>query len=198
MKKRTALIAAALSLMPLGQPLVVGTSAFLMSAGLMLSFSGKAQAESADFYFNRAIDKQDKGDDYGAISDYTKAIKINPSFSIAYYNRGNAKGDLEDYEGAISDYTKVIEINPKDADAYFNRGLAKGKLEDYYGEISDYNKTIEINPRYAKAYHNRGIAKSNLDDEKGACKDYKKAMSLGSKLTEEWLATEGGAWCRNM
>ena len=78
MKKRITVIAAALSLMQLGHPLVVGTSAFLTSAGLMLSASEKAYAESADFYFNRAYNKVEDGDFYGAISDFSKALEINP------------------------------------------------------------------------------------------------------------------------
>ena len=88
MKKRTASIGALVSWLPMGQSLVIGTGAFLTSAGLMLSFSGKAQAESADFYFNRATDKQEEGDYDGAISDYIKGLEINPKYSDAYFNRG--------------------------------------------------------------------------------------------------------------
>ena len=61
MKKRITAIATALSLMPLGQPLLVGTSVVLTSAGLMLSASEKAYAESAEFYFKRASNKLEQG-----------------------------------------------------------------------------------------------------------------------------------------
>ena len=58
-------------------------------------------------------------EDYnGAISDYTKAIEINPNYAKAYYNRGLTKRNLKDFNGAISDYTKAIEINPNYAKAY--------------------------------------------------------------------------------
>ena len=56
--------------------------------------------------------KLNSHDYQGAISDYTKAIEINPKEAKAYHNRGMAKDLLRDYQGAISDYTKAIEINP--------------------------------------------------------------------------------------
>ena len=126
MKKRTAFIGAILSFISFGQPLLLKTGALLSTTGLMISLSKKVNAESNYFYFNRALKKGEKGDYYGAISDYTKAININPQYAKAYYNRAWNKAKLKDYYGSISDYTKAIEIDPKDASAYYNRGWSKG------------------------------------------------------------------------
>ena len=147
MKKRTAFLGAILSLIPFGQPLIIKTGGVLSTAGLMLSVTEKVNAESADYYFDSAYKKGEKGDYYGAISDYTKAIEINPQYAKSYYNRGWNKGKLKDYYGAISDYTKAIEIDPDNKGAYKNRGISKRKLKDYYGAISDYNKALEIDPK---------------------------------------------------
>ena len=57
--------------------------------------------------------KLNSQDYQGAISDYTKAIEINPGFAEAYCNRGSAKSELKDYSGAISDYNKAIELLEK-------------------------------------------------------------------------------------
>tara|TARA_B100000700_G_scaffold314504_1_gene401182 strand:+ start:2700 stop:2879 length:180 start_codon:yes stop_codon:yes gene_type:complete len=57
MKKRTAVIGALVSLLPLGQPLVIGTGAALTITVMMFSVPEKAHAESVDFYFNRGIKK---------------------------------------------------------------------------------------------------------------------------------------------
>jgi len=53
-----------------------------------------------------------------AISDYTKAIEINPKSAFAYTDRGLAYKRKGEYDLAISDYTKAIEINSKDAVAH--------------------------------------------------------------------------------
>ena len=145
-----------------------------------MNISSGENKESDGFYYNRGIEKYDAGDYYGAISNFSKAIEINPRNPEAYNNRGNVKVKLEDYEGAKSDYTKAIRINPRYADAYYNRATTKGRdLRDYYGAISDFNKAIEINPRDVSAYANRGLAKMFIGDMKGACSDWRKASSLG-------------------
>ena len=51
MKKRTAAIAAFLSLMSIGQALVIGSGAALTSAVVMLFVPEKASAEYSDVYF---------------------------------------------------------------------------------------------------------------------------------------------------
>ena len=77
MKKRTAFIGAILSLIPFGQPLIIKTGVVLSTTGFLLSVSEKVQARDNSYYFNRAYEKAEKGNHYGAISDYTKAIEIN-------------------------------------------------------------------------------------------------------------------------
>ena len=133
---------------------------------------------SATEYWNRAYDKSENGDNYGAIADYTKAIELNPNSSSAYSNRGLLKDNLEDLYGAIADYTKAIELDPDNADIYFNRGISKSGLKDLYGAIADYTKAIELDPDDASAYSNRGISKKNLKDYYGAIADYTKAIEL--------------------
>ena len=95
-------------------------------------------------YFKQGVEKYEAGNYQGAISDWSKAIEINPRDAIAYYNRGLAKEDLEDYQGAIADYTKAIEVDPQHANAYINRSKAKLNLGDNKGALQDSNKAIEI------------------------------------------------------
>ena len=113
MKKRTAFIGALISLMPIAQPLLIGSGAALTGAALILSLPEVANANRrAYFYFNRAFKKAEKGDDVGAIADYTKAIELDPEDALAYYNRAISKENLEDYSGAITDYTQAIKLHP--------------------------------------------------------------------------------------
>jgi len=189
MKKRTAFIGAILSLIPLGQPLLIKTGMVLSSSAVMLSLPEKVNAESYDFYFDRAYEKAEKGDHYGAISDYTKAIELYPNDPNAYYNRGISKDELKDYYGAVSDYKKAIEIDPQIVEAYNNIAyvMRNKEINDNYGAIFYATKAIEINPNHSNAYLNRGVAKENLGDMKGACDDWRKASSLGNENTAKWV-----------
>jgi len=116
-----------------------------------------------------------------AISDFNRAIELNPKYALAYCNRGHAYDGLGQLTQAISDYNKAIELNQKEALAYINRGNAYRKLGQLTQAISDYTKTIELNPKDALAYYNRGNAYDNLGQLTQAISDYNKAIELNPK-----------------
>ena len=107
------------------------TAAIVIGTSLMTGCTNPLATQ----YFKQGVEKYEAGNYQGAISNWSKAIEINPQDAIAYYNRGLAKDGLQDYHGAIVDYTKAIEINPQYAAAYSNRGVAKDDLKDYQGAI---------------------------------------------------------------
>ncbi|MDP6321666.1 MAG: tetratricopeptide repeat protein, partial [Prochlorococcaceae cyanobacterium ETNP14_MAG_5] len=63
----------------------------------------------------RGVLKQRLKDNQGAISDYSKAIEINPEDAYAYSNRGNAKYESGDQQGACADWRKASSLGDKDA-----------------------------------------------------------------------------------
>ena len=65
-------------------------------------------------YFYRAYARSRLKNYIGAISDYTKAIKIKPNQAEAYANRGLAKAWLNDLDGACSDLRKAASLGLKE------------------------------------------------------------------------------------
>ena len=63
-----------------------------------------------------------KGQYDRAISNFSKALEMNPRDIRAYRNRGHAYAEKGQYDQAISDYTKALEMNPRDARAYNSLG----------------------------------------------------------------------------
>ncbi len=117
-------------------------------------------------------------DPRAAMSDYTKAIELNPRLVLAYNNRGNLKQQFNDWEGAISDYTSVLAINPRSATAYNNRAVVYADLGRGLEAIADYTRAIELDPTFAGAYSNRGNAYSYIDRYPEAIADYTAAIEL--------------------
>jgi signal transduction histidine kinase len=95
---------------------------------LLFFFCLNVKGQNDTVYFDDGLSNTQKEKYKAAISDYSKAIKINPEYADAYFYRGCAKHRLEDYKGAISDFTKAIQVNPNYVDAYYYRGLAKDDL----------------------------------------------------------------------
>tara|TARA_B100001063_G_C16556254_1_gene448641 strand:+ start:193 stop:615 length:423 start_codon:yes stop_codon:yes gene_type:complete len=126
MSRRTTAIAAALSVLALGSPLITAKADPL-----------------ADIFNDIGLELYKQGDYQGAITEYTKAIEIKPNYVMAYYNRGIAKYMLSDYRGAIADFTKSIQIHPEDATAYYRRAYSKSQLQDLKGACDDWRKAAE-------------------------------------------------------
>lgn len=119
------------------------------------------------------------GDYKGAIDDYTRSIKLNPTYHSVYENRGNAYYILEKYYDAINDYTQAINLNPASSNAYNNRGNTYYQLGKYYNAINDYTQAIKINPLSHSVYDNRGNAYYQLGKHYDAINDY--TFILGNK-----------------
>ncbi len=69
-------------------------------------------------YNIRAVAYRRKGLHDQAITDFNKAIELNPDDPRTYINRGNAYKEKGLYDRAIEDYGKAIALEPDDADAY--------------------------------------------------------------------------------
>ena len=80
----------------------------------------QSQSRNPKFYNNRGIAYGEKGQYDQALSDFNKAIEINPRYVKAYNNRGIVYRLKGQYDQAISDFNKAIEINPRDAQTYNN------------------------------------------------------------------------------
>jgi tetratricopeptide (TPR) repeat protein len=157
---------------------------------IVLLVAGCAEVQKpsldAESYNNRGAAYAKEGEYDKAISDFNKAIELNPRYADAYNNRGAAYAKKGEYEKAISDYSKAIELNPRYADAYYNRGLAYYGKGEYDKAISDFNKAIELNPIDADAYYNRGAVYAKKGEYEKAISDYSKAIDLNQKDAEAY------------
>ncbi|MCA2896703.1 tetratricopeptide repeat-containing S1 family peptidase, partial [Microcystis sp. M039S1] len=141
-------------------------------------------APRAAWYYNRGnlYYYQQKYD--LALSDYDKAIELNPNYAKAYYNRGVLYYDQKKYELALADWNKAIELNPNFTDAYYNRGNLYYNQQKYDLALSDYNKAIDINPNDAGAYLNRGGLYSYQQKYELALADFNKAIEINPNFAE--------------
>lgn len=159
----------------------------LMAALLAAGQSWAAEAGTAQYCLEQGNEHFKGGNPDQAITDYTKALELNPKFASAYNNRGAAYAQKGQFDKAITDYTRALEINPKYAEAYNNRGAAYRQKGKYDQAITDLNQALEINPGYANAYYNRAVAHCSKKAYDQAWEDVRKAQSLGCKVNPAFL-----------
>ena len=187
MKKRTAVIAALVSLMPMGRMVLIGTGAALTSGVVMLSVPTKAQADSASYYYNRGVKKGNSRDYYGAISDFQKSIEIESNNPKSFASICGMKVQIGMNEEAVDHcYTALkvsksnqFSLSTKDrAMTYSNICGAKLNLKEYTQTIKVCGQALDIDAQNANAYYNRGSAKVALNNSYGAIFDFNKAIDI--------------------
>ena len=146
MRKRTAFISAILSLIPLGQPLIIKTGVFLSTTGLMLSDAEKVNAESAEFYLNQGIYEAKKGNILKGKILLEKSLQINPNNVDTLYNLALIFQNLNNQVEAINLYTKALKINPKLPAAYKNLGNIYFTQKEYELATNNYLRSLELYP----------------------------------------------------
>lgn len=140
------------------------------------------KTEGIENYYERGDAYYKKGQYDEAVSDFTKALEINPKFAEAHYYRGIAYDKMGLYDEAISDYNKALEINPKYALAYYARGFVYNQYKGQHDQaISDYSKALEINPRFVWAYVSRGICYSKKGQYDEGISDFSKALEINPR-----------------
>ena len=108
------LLSTALALIPIGQPLLFGTTAAVIRAAPQKE-QARESWRDAWFHFERAWDKRESGDLSGAIADYDKAIEISPGWVMAYNLRASTKSKSGDMSGACADWRKAASLGSTDA-----------------------------------------------------------------------------------
>ncbi len=137
-----------------------------------MSFLNCNYKERAEGFFMSGLEKYNKKDYSGAISDFNKAIGLDKKDIKYYYWRGEARLGMKKYKSAIHDFSKCIDLDSRYYDIHQKRGIAKFYLKDYRSAIKDFDtalKMVEYGDIYA--YYYRGMCKFELGDIKAGCKD---------------------------
>jgi len=121
-----------------------------------------------------------------AISDYKKALAINPTYEKAHNNLGTAYTEKGMLDEAISEYMKAIDLKSDYLKAYYNLGVAyfrAGKLDE---AIAEYTRALSINADYAEAHNNLGITYIKKGEIDTAVHHYNQALSINPDYAEAY------------
>jgi putative GTP pyrophosphokinase len=97
-----------------------------------------------------------------AITDFTKALELDPkSYRVAYY-RGVVRSVIKQFPEAIDDYTMSLEINPYQAFCLFRRGQSYFHIGDYPQALSDCEASLSLEPNNDAIQKFRVLIQSKL------------------------------------
>jgi Flp pilus assembly protein TadD len=135
-------------------------------------------------YGNRGIALLDQNFFEEAASDFTNAIRLNPTDEKSWINRAVVSTKLNQPEKAILDLDTALKVNPKNAFGYSQRGIALNNLGQYDKALADCNKAIALKDDFGYPYNTRGAILFAKKDLNGALKDFTRAIELMPRNTE--------------
>ena len=128
-------------------------------------------------YNSSGAEKLKNGDVNGAITDFNKAVELDPRYANAYHNRAYAKVKKKQYAAAIEDIQRAIQLDPKNGDYYLSLGWCQLFNRKPREAIVESLKALELAPGNAVVI-NGNLAHAYLLDNQF---DKAKAIYLENK-----------------
>ena len=130
-------------------------------------------------YQKRGIAHHGKRDYDAAISDFTKAIELNPKDDESFYLRGKSYISKGDNYLSIADFTRAIDLKPEQSYLLLTiRGATYSNLNDLDRAVADFTKAIKVNNKCVLAYFFRGKSYFKNGEYDRAIKDFTKAIKI--------------------
>ncbi|MEO0875001.1 MAG: tetratricopeptide repeat protein [Bacteroidota bacterium] len=114
----------------------------------------------------------------GALSDYAKALELDPKYAAAANNSGLILFQKDQYDEAIRLFNPLLE-QTENAYAYNNRGYAQYKLGNLDKALVDCEKSMSLDSTNSWVHHNLGLIRFAMGQSDLACAYFSKAYELG-------------------
>ena len=141
-------------------------------------------------YNNRGFTAFEMGDCELAITDYNRALQLEPKTDdgLTFNNRAICYRELGEYDLAMADHNAAIAADPTYHKPYAGRGLTIATATgDYEAAIAEYQYALSLEPDYPDGLMWLGDAYYALGDYPAALATYEEYGRVNGKLEPEML-----------
>lgn len=144
---------------------------------LLAPLCAEASAD-ADIRTHHGLAQQGLGRHDAALTDFDRALALNPAAALALLHRGDLLLDLGRAGEAAESYEKLIGVAPAYDEAWLRRGLALWALDRHEEALASYRHCLALNPRRFSAAFNCGTALLKLERYDEALAAFEQAGDL--------------------
>lgn len=135
-------------------------------------------------HFNMGVESAKKGNLDEAVTEWKKAVEMDPKFIKAHNYLARSYYTKERFDDALSEYKKIVELDPADAMAHASIGFVYRMKGMYDDAITACNKALQINPQLAAAYNCIGMSYVQKKMYEDAINAYKMALAINPNYAD--------------
>ncbi len=140
-------------------------------------------AEVAWFFRGLIHVEQKKYDD--AITDFNKAISVNPAFTYPYGNKARVYLEKKEYKNSLAAYNEALLHDSSNAVLFYNDiAYIHYLLGNNDQSIANCDSSIKLNAHYAYPHSNKGNALFRKGEYTLALKEFQEAVTFLPSLKE--------------
>jgi tetratricopeptide (TPR) repeat protein len=123
-----------------------------------------------------------------AISDFDKALEINPNHAVLLSERGVLHFKMKNNTLALNDFDAAALLEPTNPYRFSSRAFIKSSTGDLQGAIEDYEMAIRLDPEDLVAHNNLGLVYEKLGYKEKSKKSFEKADQNMTSDSEKIVA----------
>ncbi len=145
---------------------------------VFIATSFSVSAQSAKKFYKTGLAFA-KSENYGdAITNYTKALELDPNYTRVYISRADIYAKQEKYKDAVKDYERACSLIPGEETYFYFVADMYYKIGDYDKSILNATQAINLNKKYVDAYKVKTLALMKQEKTGEAEKEALKAFDL--------------------
>jgi tetratricopeptide (TPR) repeat protein len=113
-----------------------------------------------------------------AVTEYTRAVELDSTYSKAYVNMGLAYEAAAKRPEARGALRRAVEVNPDDVLAHCHLGQLEQTYGDYAEAVRLYRRALALDPNSAQAHYNLGLAFAETKVFKEALVEWTRVIEL--------------------
>jgi tetratricopeptide (TPR) repeat protein len=148
---------------------------------LLTACAGSVDPKNPQSYVDRALLRIARGDQRGAIADFTQALTLTPQDAKILTLRGMAYTNQGKLQDAIKDFDQALSLNPKLPETLIQRGSVYNQLGEYQQALQDFDAAIALEQENGLAHGSRGVTLFQLGRRQEAIQALETAKAIFSK-----------------
>ncbi len=145
-----------------------------------------AEANDAEVYFRKGVIQLNLGNNADALTNFDKAVELNPNHQNAQYYRGFLLFQDNDLTGARTALEKAIELKDQFANAWYYLGRVNIREQNYPTAIENLQKATEIDSNMSDAWYFLGGILGDTDSVSEAINAFDKVNELNPEYADAW------------